>query len=142
VVLSLLRYQRESFVRKVDGLSDEEARRALVPSGTTLLWLTKHLACAEQIWILQRFAGQDVVLDNEVHTDDTLAAAVTAYRAVWPTVDAVAGAHDMADEIPDPNGGPVPVTLRWILVHLVEEVARHAGHADILRELLDGETGR
>ena len=44
--------------------------------------------------------------------------------------------------MPDPGGGDIPVTLRWIIVHLIEELARHAGHADILRELIDGDTGR
>ncbi len=54
---ALLRYQRESFVRKVTGLDDDASRRALVGSGTTLLWLTKHLTRAEVIWVLRRFAG-------------------------------------------------------------------------------------
>ena len=142
VLLALLRYQRESFVRKVDGLTDEQARRVLVPSGTTLLWLTKHLVFAEQIWVCRRFAGQDVELDGEVGPDDTVADAIVAYRALWPVVDAIVAASAMDAVIPDPAGGPTPVSLRWILGHLIEEVARHAGHADILRELIDGETGR
>jgi hypothetical protein len=70
-LLSLLRYQRTSFVRKVEGRTDEQARSTLVPSGTTLLWLTKHLAFAEQLWVLHRFAGQEVALDNEVRAGDT-----------------------------------------------------------------------
>jgi len=138
--MALLRYQRDSFVAKVDGLTDEQARRVLVPSGTTLLWLTKHLAYAEQIWICQRFAGQDVELDGEVGVDDTIGDAVAAYQTVWPVVDAIVAASPMDTEMPDPNGGPVPISLRWIIGHLLEEVARHAGHADIIRELIDGQT--
>ena len=73
---------------------------------------------------------------------DTLAAAIATYRAEWPVIDAIVAAHDLDDAMDDPNGGDIPLTLRWIVVHLIEELARHAGHADILRELLDGDTGR
>jgi hypothetical protein len=142
VLLALLRYQRESFVRKVEGITDDDARRALVGSGTTLLWLTKHVAEAEQLWLVRRFAGRDVALDGEVRPDDTIAAAIESYRAVWPVADAILLGNDLDAEVVDPAGGPVAVNLRWIGGHLLEEVARHAGHADILRELLDGDTGR
>ena len=57
---ALLRYQRESFLRSVAGLDDDAARREFVGSGTTLLWLTKHLVRAELLWVLRRFAGADV----------------------------------------------------------------------------------
>ena len=140
---ALMQYQRESVVRKVDGLDDESARRRFVESDTTLVWLVKHLAHAETLWIQHRFAGEDItaVPDDSLRPDDTLAAAVAAYRATWTRVDAITAAASLDDWCRNVGADP-PVNLRWVLMHLLEETARHAGHADILRELIDGETGR
>lgn len=139
---TLLQYQRDSFVRKVGGVDEEAARRSPVPSATSLLWLTKHLARAETTWIELRFAGRDVALpDDEVGPDDRLPRAIEAYRATSARVDAIT-ARASLDEYCRNVGSEAPVNLRWVLMHLLEETARHAGHADILRELVDGETGR
>ena len=141
-VLALLQFQRESVVRKVDGLDDASARQRLVGSDTTLLWLVKHLAQAEDLWILRRFAGgAGVVTTDAVTEEDTLADAVAAYRATWARVDEVVAGADL-DQLCQDTGAESSVSLRWVLLHLLEETARHAGHADILRELLDGRTGR
>jgi hypothetical protein len=141
-LLALLNYQRDSFVRKVGGVDEDVARRQLVGSGTSLLWLTKHLARAEQIWILHRFAGLDVSLpDDAVNVDDTIVAAVDSYRATWARVDDVLADAALDEVCRRPSDG-APVNLRWVLMHLLEETARHAGHADILRESIDGSTGR
>jgi hypothetical protein len=142
-VVALLQYQRESFVRKVTAVDEVAARTALVDSGTTLLWLVKHLANAESLWILQRYAGQPVDLPDEtVHVDDTVGGAVDAYRATWVRVDAVVSSAPSLDESCRDTSVQPPANLRWVLMHLLEETARHAGHADILRELIDGHTGR
>lgn len=141
-LLSLLQYQRESFVRKVTDLGEDDARRSPVASGTTLLWLTRHLARAEIVWVLDRFAGHAITVpDDTVADDDTLADAIAAYRDTWRRVDAVVGAASLDDRCRNPDRGD-PADLRWVLAHLLEETARHAGHADILRELVDGRTGR
>jgi hypothetical protein len=141
-MLALLQYQRESLVRKVSGLDDEAARRQFVTSGTTLLWLVKHIARAERTWLLYRFAGEDLELsDDAVGADDTLPAAVDFYVATWKLVDEVVARSEL-DDIACRLDGGAPVDLRWVLLHLLEETARHAGHADILRELIDGQTGR
>ena len=142
MLLALLRFQRESLVSKLEGIDDEAARSSPVASGTSLLWLAKHVAYAEHLWLQHRFLGAPLVHRNEVAPDDTIAAAVQTYRALWPALDAVIAGHDLGDQLPDPAGGEVPLELRWIVAHLLEEIARHAGHADILRELLDGQTGR
>jgi len=78
---------------------------------------------------------------DDVTAADTVASVVDEYRATWKDVDAVVAAASLEDECPAISGGDV-VNLRWIVTHLLEETARHAGHADILRELLDGQTGR
>jgi uncharacterized damage-inducible protein DinB len=140
---ALLQYQRDSLVRKVAGVDEEAARRPLVDSGTTLLWLMKHMAQAETIWILHRFAGEELNdVDENGDADDTLLAAADAYRATWARVDAVVSAAPSLDEACREPGEGGPANLRWVLMHLLEETARHAGHADVLRELIDGSTGR
>jgi len=141
-LLALLQYQRDSFVRKVTCIDDDAARRELVGSGTTLLWLTRHLARAERTWIVDRFAAAEhVSADDTVRAADTIEAAIDAYRTTWQQVDAIVAASglDEACRRPGDLGG---ANLRWVLMHLLEETARHAGHADILRELIDGSTGR
>ncbi len=140
---ALLQYQRDSLVRKVTGVDEVESRRSPVGSGTSLLWLMKHMAHAESLWVLRRFAGQKVDLpDGTVRQEDTLKTAVDAYRKGWERVDAVVEATASLDERCREVGTDAPVNLRWVLMHLLEETARHAGHADILRELGDGLTGR
>ena len=141
-LLALLQYQRESVVRKVDGVSEDQARHRFVDSDTTLLWLVKHLTRAEHIWLVHRFDGVDEVLEETVQPDDTLAGIVDGYRAMWDRVGAIIEAAPTLDQRCRITGGEPPVDLRWILMHLLEETARHAGHADILRELIDGQTGR
>ena len=140
ILLALLQYQRESFLRKVADIGDEMARTSPVASGTNLLWLANHLADAERIWLLHRFTSADPSGDPP-HAA-TIAEASDRYRATWSVSDQViADAGDLGAGCPPFDDGP-PVSLRWILVHLIDETARHAGHADILRELLDGTTGR
>ena len=140
---ALLQYQRTSLVRKVTGISEEASRQEFVSSGTTLLWLVKHMARAEAIWILWRFAGSDVVApDDTLQTSDTLASAIGTYEQMWQSVDIVVAEAANLDQSCCDVGDEAPVNLRWVLMHLLEETARHAGHADVLRELIDGQTGR
>lgn len=137
-VLALFQYQRDSLVRKVTGVTDEDASRALVASGTSLLWLVQHVAEAEHLWFVRRFAGEPETLASAPTLDD----AIVRYRAGWTRVDAIIGAAPSLDELCKDTGDESPVNLRWVLMHMLEETARHAGHADILRELVDGRTGR
>ncbi len=140
---ALIQYQRSSLVRKTIGVDEDAARRTYVESGTTLLWLVKHMVRAETVWILRRFAGEEVEIpDDTVDPRDTVARAVDAYRAIWRRTDAIVAASPSFDQRCREVGDEAPVNLRWVLTHLLEETARHAGHADIVRELIDGQTGR
>jgi hypothetical protein len=142
-LLALLQYQRESLIRKVDGVDEELARRSPVGSGTTLLWLLKHLSQAEIRWVVIRFAALDTTLpDDTVHPHDTAASVIAGYRTASAAADAVARTAGLDEVCQADDSGTEPVNLRWVLAHLLEETARHAGHADILRELTDGSTGR
>lgn len=140
VLRTLLQYQRESFARKVSGVSEAAARTSPVGSGTSLLWLTNHMADAEVTWALERFCAQPAAAVARPPAP-TIAAALDRYRAVWADVDAVLDRAELDDACPDFDGGGA-ANLRWIVSHLLQETARHAGHADILRELVDGATGR
>jgi uncharacterized damage-inducible protein DinB len=140
VLTSLWRYQRESLLRKLADLTDEQATRRLVPTDTTLLWLANHLGDATHLWLVVRFAGSEVPLPPAA---ETATAAVERCRRLCAIADAIIADHDLDDLCRTAvHGDPDPVNLRWVLTHLLEETARHAGHADILRELLDGRTGR
>ncbi len=138
-LLALLQYHRESVVKKVAGIDDDAARWSPVESGTSLLGLVQHLADAETLWLLRRFAGERGATSPP---SDTLERAVEAYRATWSRVGAIAATEDLEAQCRGLGPDEPPANLRWVLTHLLEETARHAGHADIIRELIDGETGR
>jgi len=141
--LAFLGYLRHGVTGKLDGLTEDQARLALVPSGTSLLGLVKHLTEVEVYWIQRRFAGLDVALVDDgfsLTPDDTIASVRRAYvGAAERTDDIVTTAGDPERPLARSTHG---LTLRWALAHVTEETARHAGHADILRELIDGTTGR
>jgi Protein of unknown function (DUF664) len=108
-----------------------------------LLWIVQHMAVAETLWIVHRYLG-DPPHESDPGATPTgkLRDAVAEYRRAAERTDAVVNGADDLDGLCATTGTESPVTLRWVLAHLVEETARHAGHADILRELTDGATGR
>ena len=145
-LVAYLDYLRESMVLKAQGVSDEDVRRPLVPSGTSLLGLLHHLTEVEKHWFHHVLDGAKVEfapLDEPLPPTLTAEQAVATYRSVTKTsndvVERCAALETLARRSTFDDRRP---TLRWILVHMVEETARHAGHADIIRELIDGETGR
>jgi hypothetical protein len=145
-LLAFLDYLREAVARKLDGLQEEEARRPLVPSGTSLLGLVKHLTVVESYWVERRFAGLETTPVTQapdagfaLAPDDTVAGVLAAYRATVGRANALVAGRSLDTPLARGRRGQ---TLTWVLVHLVEETARHAGHADILRELVDGAAGR
>lgn len=146
-LLTFLDYLRESVAAKLSGLTDEQARTPGVPSGTSLLWLVKHLAAVEYDWFVWAYAGdpgpfRDYRLGPA--EEDTVESVLAAYREAAQRSNEIALACDDLDR-PGVRllreHEPAP-SLRWVLVHMVEETARHAGHADILREQIDGAVGR
>jgi hypothetical protein len=141
-LLALLQYQRQSLVKKVEGVSRDQAVWSPVPSGTNLLWLVLHMADAEQTWMVRLFAGLPTDVGEEPPEPDPVSHAVSQYRATWSTVDALVVGADGPDDRCRGEETLPPVTLRWVLAHLLEETARHAGHADIIRELIDRAVGR
>ncbi|HJQ42724.1 MAG TPA: DinB family protein [Jatrophihabitantaceae bacterium] len=152
--LAFLRFARHCVVKKTDGLSDEQLRRVLVPSGTSLLGLVQHLTTGERWWFGHHFAeitpGADPADDDESGFDFSMqvphsvpaSAVLDAYgRAIEDSDALITRLGDVEARTTRAVDGQFK-TLRWVLAHATSEVARHAGHADILRELLDGTTGR
>jgi hypothetical protein len=149
---TFLDHYRAVVVAKARGVSEEDARRRLVPSATTLAGLLKHLQRVEASWFLHRldqqpeaavpqlaWLGDEPDGDFQLRPDDTVASLVTAYEAQCERSRETAARYHLDQVVPHPHLGAV--SLRWIYVHMIDETARHAGHADILRELLDGSTG-
>ncbi|WP_328472084.1 DinB family protein [Actinoplanes sp. NBC_00393] len=144
--LAFLSFARSCVLKKVDGLSDEQLSRRLVASDTTLLGLVQHLADGERYWFGHTFAGDpaDPELDFAmvVRPGRSSFEVIADYRAAIVDSDAIlsAAAGPEAPTAEQIDGSPR--TLRWVLAHMTSETVRHAGHADILREMIDGVTGR
>lgn len=143
LLVGALRYLRASIRRKLGGLDDADLVRSPVPSGTSLRGLAEHLIGTEAIWIVYLFEASDEAIPSPERwaSDRTLAEVLDEWNRYAERTDAIGLSTPLDTESGRPTEAG-PVTLRWILVHLVEELARHAGHADILREQIDGTTGR
>jgi hypothetical protein len=148
-----LRGARKTLVWKLDGLGEYDVRRPLTPTGTNLLGLVKHNAGMEVLYFGEVFGrtpdvslpwladGTEPNADMWARPDETRQGIVELYRSTWDFADAT------IDELPlDAVGrvwwwGDDPVTLHRVLVHVTAETQRHAGHADIIRESIDGSAG-
>ena len=140
-LLAFVADNRREVEALLDGLTEEQARARLVPSATTLLGIVKHCTFVEKVWFHVSLRGQsraevgipEAAEDSWLLEDtDTVASVAAAYREAWAEADELAAPYDLDDLATHNRRGPL--TVRWIYVHLVEELARHAGHGDILRE--------
>jgi hypothetical protein len=142
VLRGFLDYLRASIAAKVDGAPEPQVRTAVVPSGTNLLGLLNHLTFVER----SIFLGDDVTdwqATFQAAPADSVADVVARYRETVERANEVLdGCTDLAAPVPRPRPGRPAPSVRWALTHMIEETGRHAGHADILRELIDGATGR
>lgn len=151
MLVTFLDYYRETMIRKLEGLSEAQARWKPAESANSLIAIVQHLAHVENWWFRVCFAGEadaylypadDLDADFRIADDETITDLVAFYRSEWEIsnriVRAAPSLDDRAKYTKRTNGVP---TLRWILNHMLEETARHAGHADITRELIDGSTG-
>jgi len=144
---------RDAIVWKLDGLSEYDVRRPLVPTGTNLLGLVKHLTCVELGYFGPVFGRpmpqpnlwfEDGAEDNSdlfVAASEAREGVVASYRRACAAADATIEALELDSPGAVPWWGNKPVTLGRVLVHVTTETCRHAGHADIGRELVDGKVG-
>jgi hypothetical protein len=141
VLDAFLDFYRDVLVHKVRGVGDEDAARRLVPSRTTLTGLVRHLTVVERNWF-HRLTDDAVGEQGDswaLADTDTLEAALAAYEDACSRSRTAAAGFSLDDVVSHPDIDRV--SLRWIYIHMIEETARHTGHADILRELTDGATG-
>jgi hypothetical protein len=143
--LAFLAFARHCALKKIEGLSEEQLRRVLVPSGTSLLGLIQHLTVGERWWFVHHFTesadGEEWDFGMDVPDTVGVEAVVGAYRRAVEDSDAMIAERDFDTRTTRLVDGEAK-SLRWVVAHMTSEVARHAGHADILREQLDGVTGR
>ena len=151
VFLGYLAYFRSVLLDKLEGLSDDEVRTSRLQSGWTPLELLKHLVHVERRWLVWGFEGQDVgdpwadQRDGRWHVgpDETGDQLVQALHAQADMTRSVVERHALTD-VGQPGerwDGAPPATLERVLFHLLQEYARHVGHLDVVRELVDGTTG-
>ncbi|MDP9220896.1 MAG: DinB family protein [Actinomycetota bacterium] len=152
-LVEFLRCQRLTLQLKCEGLDAAQlARRAVEPSTMSLLGLLRHMADVERGWFRRRFAGQDVskryqsVADPDGDFNFTVADqdVVDEAWAAWREEVAFAEqfARDTGLDFVGQDSSGQPISLRELLVHMVEEYARHNGHADLIRERIDGRVGQ
>ena len=137
-----LQGMRHEVVSTLEGLSEEHVRWSPVPSGTSLGGIVKHLIVVEHNWfqvVLNNQERHRIPGDQEwrLADDETADDAISRYQDEASRSDQVISGTSLEATAANPA---VDRSLRWILVHMVEETARHAGHADIIRELIDGRT--
>ena len=151
VLVRYLDYFRAVLLSKVDGLTEDQLRSSTLPSGWSPLELVKHLTYVEMRWLEWGFEGADVgdpwgdTRDGRwrVGADEATPDLLAALRERGRTTAAIAGRHAL-DDLGAPGerwDGDPPASLERCLLHLVQEYARHVGHLDVVRELLDGRTG-
>jgi uncharacterized damage-inducible protein DinB len=150
-----LQIAREALLWKLDGLSEYDVRRPLTPTGTNLLGLVKHVASVELGYFGDTFGrpsgeplpwfapGAEPNADMWATADESREQIAALYRRVWAHSDATIEALplDAVGHVPWWPADRSEVTLHRILVHVIAETDRHAGHADIVRELIDGAVG-
>jgi uncharacterized damage-inducible protein DinB len=150
VLGGFLDFLRETIVIKVTGVDDDDLRHPMTPSGVSLLGIVKHLAYVERWWFARTFSGLDVAFpftdddpdaDWRIEPDDRTGVILDLYRTEIERAKAVVAASRPDDVSAKEGRHGGPYSLRWIMTHMIEETGRHAGHADILREQLDGATG-
>ncbi|MFK8843903.1 DinB family protein [Streptomyces sp. Ac-502] len=142
VLRGFLDYLRTSIAAKVDGAPEPQVRTAVVPSGTNLLGLLNHLTAVER-WMFLRDGVTDWQATFRAAPGDSVADVVARYRETVERANVVLDmCTDLDAPVPRPRAGAPGPSVRWALTHMIEETGRHAGHADILRELIDGSTGR
>jgi uncharacterized damage-inducible protein DinB len=144
-----LDFYRAVVVRKVAGLSLEDTTRSLVPSDSTLLGIVKHLGFVERGWFQSGIGGEtfdvpwsdeDPDADFRVEPGETVESVVAWYQEQCEQAREIV-ARTSLDQLEVRDRDAPKRSLRWILVHMIEETARHAGHMDIIREQIDAATG-
>ena len=150
MLVAFLDYLRETMVWKLEGLSEEQARWKPTEGGNSLLGLVRHLGYVENWWFRVCLNGEEDPLPADPEDPDadfkvpdgwTISDVVAFYKDEIEHSNKIVSESPSLDQMSAIAARKARRSLRWILVHMVEETARHAGHADITRELIDGSVG-
>ncbi len=154
MLMAFLTFYRNEFIERARGLDAEQLQVALTESGLTLGRLLTHMAFVEQIWFAIRLDGEepqppfaDLDFDADGDAEMTLSHGMTfddAIGVLWSAIEdadrRIAASDSLDRRTERTNRDGEHWSLRWILVHMIEEYARHCGHADLIRESIDGNT--
>jgi uncharacterized damage-inducible protein DinB len=161
MLLGFLQYQRETVLRIVAGLPEENWQKPVVPSGWTVAGMLSHLGGVERHWLQHVTTGvlEEPQADGESEEEQEEYDPYAAFTCDWPSADLIANYRDeckRSDEVlavtplsaaprglgfhPDPEYTSQITNVHWIVLHVIEETAAHSGHLEIARELLDGQT--
>jgi uncharacterized damage-inducible protein DinB len=150
MLLTYLDFQRDTAICKLQGLSEEDARRTLGPSSLTLIGLISHLTYVERVWFRTVLQGEDVAVAGysedfssywDVPMGTSVAEVIRAYREEIARSNEAIAERSLDDVAATGRRHRPPMQLRWIMLHMIEEVARHLGHMDLIRESIDGQVG-
>ena len=150
VLVGFLDHYRKTLLEVCAGLPEELLRKPMVPSGTSLLGIVKHLAYVERGWFQENVANEepgwypfdpeDPDADFRIEEGETSESIFDLYRQSCERSRQALEAASLDDLVENPDRS-ADYNVRWVVVHMIEETARHAGHADIIREQLDGKAG-
>ncbi len=147
MLAAFLDYHRATLLQKLSGVSDEDLRRKPTVSSMSLLGLVKHLAYVERNWFQKVFMDrqlsvpwtkEDPDADWRIEPDETTASILDFFQEAVAESRKILAENNLDELAHKPGADP---TMRWILIHMIEETARHNGHADIIREAIDGVIG-
>ncbi len=150
-LLAFLTWHRQTFLRKLDGLTDEQLRWRHDPSGLTLMGMLRHLGDVERFWFGEVFASDpanqlftddDPNADWRPGPDDTGPDLIASYREAVARADTAIVEATFDDPARNTDLDDPPVDLHFIVAHMIVETARHNGHADLIREAIDGQMGQ
>lgn len=148
LLMLFLNNQREILLWKLEGLDDQQLQQQHPPSSLTLIGLVKHLTGVEGSWLQQDLLGPDVLRVNRAQNgwqlvaDETCTDVIEQYKNICARSDQIVTGLPLETVLVDPHPLQAGVTLRWALMHMIEETARHLGHADLIRESIDGMVGQ
>lgn len=148
LLMLFLQNQREILLWKVRGLRSEQLTATPLPSSISLIGLVKHLTRVERNWLQQDLVGPGewsfTAPQDEWHLEpgENAMDVLADYREAIAASDEMVSRYELDTPLVDPHPMQKGVTLRWALMHMIEETARHVGHADMIREAIDGEVGQ
>jgi uncharacterized damage-inducible protein DinB len=150
MLLAYLDFQRDTAICKLQGMSEEDARRTLGPSSLTLVGIVSHLTYVERVWFRSVLLGEDMGAagypdDMSLYWDAPEGASIddviAGYREEVARSNETIRSRRLDEVAATGRRHRPPMQLRWIMLHMIEEVARHLGHMDLIRESIDGQVG-